>query len=48
MFRTIEALGYHIVSDKPPTRLRPVRLPQTYVQTNGYKVIFTRPFTRLN
>lgn len=36
-FRTIEALGYHIVSDKPPTRLRPVRLPQNYVQSNGYK-----------
>jgi hypothetical protein len=25
------------VSDKPPTRLRPVRLPQNYVQNNGYK-----------
>lgn len=35
--KTIEALGYHFISDKPPTRLRPVRLPQNYVQTNGYK-----------
>jgi len=23
--------------DKPPTRLRPLRLPQSYVQSNGYK-----------
>uniref|UniRef100_A0A915DIR8 B30.2/SPRY domain-containing protein n=1 Tax=Ditylenchus dipsaci TaxID=166011 RepID=A0A915DIR8_9BILA len=35
--KAIEALGYHMVLDKPPTRLRPVRLAQSYVQTNGYK-----------
>ncbi|KAI6237110.1 hypothetical protein M3Y95_00230500 [Aphelenchoides besseyi] len=35
--KTIEALGYHMVVDKPPTRLRPVRLPQNYVQSNGFK-----------
>ena len=26
--KTIEALGYSMISDKPPTRLRPLRLPQ--------------------
>ena len=36
-FRTIEALGYHMVYDKPPTRLRPVRLAQNYAQANGFK-----------
>ncbi|CAD5230370.1 unnamed protein product [Bursaphelenchus xylophilus] len=35
--KAIEAAGYHMVSDKPPTRLRPVRLAQHYVQANGYK-----------
>ncbi|PIO54164.1 hypothetical protein TELCIR_24479, partial [Teladorsagia circumcincta] len=24
--KTIEALGYHLITDAPPTRLRPVRL----------------------
>jgi len=33
----IVALGYHMVQDKPPTRLRPVRLAQNYQQQNGYK-----------
>ncbi|CAK5073642.1 unnamed protein product [Meloidogyne enterolobii] len=35
--KTIEALGWHMMLDKPPTRLRPLRLPQSYVQSNGYK-----------
>lgn len=35
--KAIEALGYHMVQEKPPTRLRPVRLPQNYNQSNGYK-----------
>ncbi|KAL3078921.1 hypothetical protein niasHS_014703 [Heterodera schachtii] len=35
--RTIEALGWHMILDQPPTRLRPVRLPQNYAQANGYK-----------
>uniref|UniRef100_A0A914RHN2 Ryanodine receptor Ryr domain-containing protein n=1 Tax=Parascaris equorum TaxID=6256 RepID=A0A914RHN2_PAREQ len=26
-----------MVTEKPPTRLRPVRLPQNYQQSNGYK-----------
>ncbi|CAI5451931.1 unnamed protein product [Caenorhabditis angaria] len=35
--KTIEALGYHLITDEPPCRLRPVRLAQTFQQTNGYK-----------
>uniref|UniRef100_A0A0N5AR96 Ryanodine receptor n=1 Tax=Syphacia muris TaxID=451379 RepID=A0A0N5AR96_9BILA len=35
--KTIDALGYHMIIDKPPTRLRPIRLPQNYQQSNGYK-----------
>uniref|UniRef100_A0AC34QR18 Ryanodine receptor n=1 Tax=Panagrolaimus sp. JU765 TaxID=591449 RepID=A0AC34QR18_9BILA len=35
--KTIEALGYHMVKDKPPTRLRPLRLPPHYQQPNGFK-----------
>ncbi|VDL75397.1 unnamed protein product [Nippostrongylus brasiliensis] len=35
--KTIEALGYHLITDAPPTRLRPVRLPQNFQQSNGYK-----------
>uniref|UniRef100_A0A914XP97 Ryanodine receptor n=1 Tax=Plectus sambesii TaxID=2011161 RepID=A0A914XP97_9BILA len=35
--KTIDALGYNMVIDKPPTRLRPVRLPQNYQQQNGFK-----------
>lgn len=35
--KAVEALGYHMVSDKPPTRLRPVRLAQHYLQVNGFK-----------
>ncbi|VDM37968.1 unnamed protein product [Toxocara canis] len=35
--KTIDALGYNMVTEKPPTRLRPVRLPQNYQQSNGYK-----------
>lgn len=29
--KTIEALGYHLIVDTPPCRLRPVRLAQKYV-----------------
>ena len=35
--KTIEALGYHMIKDKPPTRLRPLRLGQNYQQSNGFK-----------
>ncbi|KIH46490.1 SPRY domain protein [Ancylostoma duodenale] len=35
--KTIEALGYHLITDTPPTRLRPVRLAQNFQQSNGYK-----------
>ena len=36
--RTIVALGYNISMDKPPARIRPVRLPNDpYLQPNGYK-----------
>ncbi|GMS80971.1 hypothetical protein PENTCL1PPCAC_3146, partial [Pristionchus entomophagus] len=35
--KTIEALGYHIIFDEPPIRVRPVRLPQSYAQSNQYK-----------
>ena len=37
-FRTIIALGYSISMDKPPSRIRTVRLPnEPFLQTNGYK-----------
>ena len=36
--KTIVALGYNISMDKPPARIRPVRLPNDpYLQPNGYK-----------
>ncbi|PIO64951.1 MIR domain protein [Teladorsagia circumcincta] len=35
--KTIEALGYHLITDAPPTRLRPVRLAPNFQQSNGYK-----------
>ncbi|VDO40897.1 unnamed protein product [Haemonchus placei] len=35
--KTIEALGYHLITDEPPTRLRPVRLTPNFQQSNGYK-----------
>ncbi|CAJ0957143.1 unnamed protein product, partial [Mesorhabditis belari] len=35
--KTIESLGYHLIKDDPPCRLRPVRLPQNYQQGNGFK-----------
>ncbi|VDM52160.1 unnamed protein product [Angiostrongylus costaricensis] len=35
--KTIEALGYHLITDEPPTRLRPVRLAQNFQQSNGYR-----------
>jgi hypothetical protein len=36
--RTIVALGYTISMDKPPARIRSVRLPnEPYLQSNGYK-----------
>ncbi|KJH53389.1 RIH domain protein [Dictyocaulus viviparus] len=35
--KTIEALGYHLIIDQPPTRLRPVRLAQNFQQSNGYR-----------
>ncbi|KAK6754198.1 hypothetical protein RB195_013289 [Necator americanus] len=35
--KTIEALGFHLITDNPPTRLRPVRLAQNFLQPNGYK-----------
>ena len=36
--RTIVALGYQISQDKPPARIRSVRLPNDpYLQSNGYK-----------
>jgi ryanodine receptor 2 len=32
------ALGYYITMDKPPARIRPIRLPNDqYMQGNGYK-----------
>jgi ryanodine receptor 2 len=38
MFRTIIALGYNISMDKPPARIRAVRLPNDpFLQSNGYK-----------
>ena len=36
--RTIIALGYSISMDKPPSRIKSVRLPnEPFLQTNGYK-----------
>ena len=38
IFRTIIAIGYNISMDKPPARIRAVRLPNDpFLQTNGYK-----------
>ncbi|MPC12219.1 Ryanodine receptor [Portunus trituberculatus] len=35
---TVLALGYHITLDKPPSRIRSVRLPNDpFLQSNGYK-----------
>ena len=37
-YRTIIALGFNISVDKPPARIRTVRLPnEPYLQHNGYK-----------
>ena len=37
-FRTVVALGYNITMDKPPARIRAVRLPNDpFLQSNGYK-----------
>lgn len=35
--KTIAAMGYHMALDKPPIRIRPMRLPNTFTQRNGYK-----------
>uniref|UniRef100_A0A183DFD2 RyR domain-containing protein n=1 Tax=Gongylonema pulchrum TaxID=637853 RepID=A0A183DFD2_9BILA len=35
--KTIDALGYRMINDEPPVRLRPIRLPQNYQQSNGFK-----------
>ncbi|XP_018801106.1 PREDICTED: ryanodine receptor isoform X11 [Bactrocera latifrons] len=36
--KTIIALGYYITMDKPPARIRPIRLPnEIFMQANGYK-----------
>ena len=36
--RTIVKLGYHITLDKPPNRIRSIRLPNDpFMQSNGYK-----------
>ncbi|KRF97581.1 uncharacterized protein Dwil_GK20678, isoform C [Drosophila willistoni] len=36
--KTIISLGYYITMDKPPARIRPVRLPnEIFMQGNGYK-----------
>ncbi|XP_069170443.1 ryanodine receptor [Procambarus clarkii] len=36
--KTVLALGYHITMDKPPSRIRTVRLPNDpFLQSNGYK-----------
>ncbi|XP_032596734.1 ryanodine receptor isoform X11 [Drosophila grimshawi] len=36
--KTIISLGYYITMDKPPARIRPVRLPnEIFMQANGYK-----------
>ena len=37
-YRTVVALGYHITLDKPPSRIRSIRLPNDpFLQPNGYK-----------
>jgi ryanodine receptor 2 len=36
--RTILALGYYITMDKPPSRIKSLRLPnEPFLQSNGYK-----------
>ncbi|XP_046677460.1 LOW QUALITY PROTEIN: ryanodine receptor-like [Homalodisca vitripennis] len=36
--KTILALGYHISMDKPPSRIKNIRLPnEPFMQSNGYK-----------
>ncbi|CAN7995814.1 unnamed protein product [Ixodes hexagonus] len=36
--KTILALGYHITVDKPPARIKTIKLPNDpYLQSNGYK-----------
>ncbi|XP_025830516.1 ryanodine receptor [Agrilus planipennis] len=36
--KTIIALGYHVTMDKPPSRIKTVRLPnEPFMQANGYK-----------
>ncbi|XP_071036526.1 ryanodine receptor [Parasteatoda tepidariorum] len=36
--KTIMSLGYHITVDKPPARIRNIKLPnQPFLQSNGYK-----------
>ncbi|KAK3867881.1 hypothetical protein Pcinc_026695, partial [Petrolisthes cinctipes] len=36
--KTVLSLGYHITLDKPPSRIRSVRLPNDpFLQSNGYK-----------
>ena len=35
--KTIHAMGYHMNLDKPPIRIRPMRLPNSFAQANGYK-----------
>ncbi|XP_041448917.1 ryanodine receptor isoform X10 [Drosophila obscura] len=36
--KTVISLGYYITMDKPPARIRPVRLPnEIFMQGNGYK-----------
>jgi ryanodine receptor 2 len=36
--KTIMSLGFYITLDKPPARIRPIRLPNDpYMQANGYK-----------
>lgn len=38
VFRTILALGYHISMDKPPSRIKNIRLPnEPFMQSSGYK-----------
>ncbi|OZC09633.1 SPRY domain protein [Onchocerca flexuosa] len=35
--KTIEALRYHMILDEPAVRMRCLRLPQNYQQSNGFK-----------
>lgn len=38
IFRTILALGYHVTMDKPPSRIKTLRLPnEPFLQANSYK-----------